>query len=72
MFFMVDFVCIQDHEYIAASPDRLVYDPVSEPHVHGFREVKCLLTLCQQDLAPREACKQIETFCCQMTSSEYD
>ena len=28
------------------------------------------LTLCQQDLAPREACKQIETFCYQMTSNE--
>ena len=59
-----------DHEYIAASPDRLVYDPASDPHIHGLLEVKCPLTLYQQDLTPREACEQIESFCCQVTSGE--
>ena len=59
-----------DHEYIAASPDKLVYDPVSDLHVHGRLEVTCPFTLCQQDLTPREACAQTESFCCQVTSGE--
>ena len=28
-----------DHEYIAASPDRLVYDPASDLHVHGQEDL---------------------------------
>ena len=59
-----------DHEYIAASPDRLVYDPASDRHVHGLLEVKCPLMLYQQDLTPREACKQIESSYCQVTSGD--
>ena len=37
-------LCVHpDHEYIAASPDRLVFDPASVPRVHGLFEIKCPL-----------------------------
>ena len=39
--FCVELCVHPDHEYIEASLDRLVFDPASEPRIHGLPEVKC-------------------------------
>lgn len=53
------------HSFIAASPDRIVYDPSVDP-MHGLLEVKCPLRLFDDYPTTHDACIDIAGFCCSL------
>ena len=57
-----------EHPFLGASPDAAVYDP-SEPHAHGFAEVKCPCK--HRDSTPKDA-YQDSSFCCELMTSEWE
>ena len=56
------FIC-NDHPFLEATPDGIVYDPSNTSHPFGFLEGKC--PYFHRDCSPVEACA-IHGFCCQL------
>lgn len=52
------------HSYLAASPDRVVFDPSSADSPHGLLEIKCPSGLYNKDFTPVDAALEDSDFFC--------
>ena len=54
------FIC-EEHPYLGASPDGLIYDPKNVLEPFGFLEIKC--PYAHRNVSPTAACGTSSSFC---------